>query len=108
MHIFARDRLLRYGLVLAGAYGAYALGANNVADVTGVYIETGQLTVFQAALPGVPVSSSQAIIGAVLGIGLLKGVQTISKKTLLSILSGWIASPAVAGIFAYTIYGLAY
>lgn len=157
MHIFMRDKLLRYGLILAGSYGAYALGANNVANVTGVFIETGQLTVFQAALLGggsialgvltysrnvmktvgqklvkldpfsafiavlssaivvhfyallgVPVSSSQAIIGAVLGIGMLKGVQTISKKTLLSIFSGWIASPVVAGVLAYTIFGLLY
>lgn len=154
-HMFLRDRLLRYGLIGAGCYGAYALGANNVANVTGVYVGTGQLSIFMAALlgglsiglgaitysrnvmktvgrklvkldpfsafiavlasaitvhfyalVGVPVSTSQAIIGAVLGIGLIKGARTINGKTLLSILSGWISSPLIAGAIAFAAYKL--
>jgi len=52
MTIFMRDAVLRIGLVAVGSYGAYALGANNVANVTGVFIDTGQLTVRNAALLG--------------------------------------------------------
>ena len=153
MTIFMRDAVLRVGLVAAGSYGAYALGANNVANVTGIFIDTGQLTVRSAAvlggasialgaltysrnvmktvgrklvrldpfsafitvlssavvvhiyaLIGVPVSTSQAIIGAVLGIGIIKGVKTINKKTLLFVLSGWFMSPLVAGILAYAVF----
>lgn len=153
MTIFMRDAILRVGLVAAGSYGAYALGANNVANVTGVFIDTGQLTIRGAAiiggssialgaltysrnvmktvgrklvkldpfsafiavlssavvvhiyaLIGVPVSTSQAIIGAVLGIGIIKGVRTINKKTLLMVLSGWLTSPLVAGFLAFGVY----
>ncbi len=155
LNIFTRDLLLKWGMIIAGCYGAYALGANNVANVTGVYIKTGQLNVFQAALLGglsialgavtysknvmitvgkklvrldpysafiavfsmalvvhtfaiigVPVSTSQAIIGSVLGIGILKGVQTIKIRTLLMILFGWIGTPSIALVFAYLIYRL--
>jgi PiT family inorganic phosphate transporter len=153
LNIFIRDLTLKWGLIIAGCYGAYALGANNVANVTGVYIQTGQLTIFQAtllggasialgsltysrnvmitvgkklvrldpygafiaafsmavvvhgfAIIGVPVSASQAIIGAVLGIGILKGVQTIRLRTLLMILFGWIGTPSIALAFAYLIF----
>lgn len=153
IHIFTRDLILKYGLIIAGCYGAYALGANNVANVTGVYTQTGQLTMFQAALLGggsialgaltysrnvmitvgtklvrldpfgafiavfsmavvvhlfaiigVPVSTSQAIIGSVLGIGIFKGVQTIKLRTLVMIVFGWIGTPLIALAFAYLIF----
>ena len=53
-------------------------------------------TVHAYAMIGVPVSTSQAIVGAVLGIGLLKGVRTIDKGTLWRILFGWTGAPAVS------------
>jgi PiT family inorganic phosphate transporter len=145
LNILTRDGVLKWGLIAVGCYGAYALGANNVANVTGVYVQTGQLTELQAAIlggasialgaltysknvmitvgkklvkldpfsaliavlsmslvvhfyawVGVPVSTSQGIIGAVLGFGLVKGVQTINSRTLLRIFFGWIGTPAIA------------
>jgi PiT family inorganic phosphate transporter len=62
------------------------------------------LVVHTFAIIGVPVSTSQAIIGSVLGIGILKGVQTIRIRTLLMILFGWIGTPAIALTFAYLFY----
>lgn len=153
INIFMRDRIIKIGLLVVGSYGAYALGANNVANVTGVYVQSGTLNVFQAALlggvsialgaltfsknvmitvgkqlvrldpfaafiailseavvvhifafVGVPVSTSQAIIGAILGIGILKGVQTINSKTLLSILFGWVGTPTVGLLLACLLF----
>lgn len=143
--LLERDALYRVGLVAAGSYGAFALGANNVANVTAVYVGAGHLSMTAATLVGglsiglgiltfservmvtvgsrlvrldpfsalvvllaeaftvhfytfvgVPVSTSQAIIGAVLGIGLLKGIRTVSARTLFSILSGWFLTPLIA------------
>lgn len=143
--LFGSDRLLRACLVLSGSYGAYALGANNVANVSAVFVGADMLNVFQASLLGglsialgiitfsrpvmetvgkrlvqldpfsalmvslslgatihlytkigVPVSSSQAVIGAVLGIGIVKGVKTVSVATLKSIFAAWVLSPLVA------------
>jgi PiT family inorganic phosphate transporter len=152
VNIFTRDSLVRAGLIAAGCYGSYALGANNVANVTGVFAGAGLLSAFEAALYGglfialgaltysknvmitvgrnlvrldsfsafvsvlsmsivlhiyakfgVPVSSSQAIIGAILGVGLLKGMQTINLKTLKAIVFGWLATPLIAAAFAFLI-----
>jgi len=48
------------------------------------------------ALFGVPVSASQAVVGAVVGIGLVKGVKTIDARALLRVLFGWVGTPAIA------------
>ena len=147
--IVLSDGLLRVGILAAGAYGAYALGSNNVANVTAVFVGADFLTMPLALLigglsiglgivtfgrpvmntvgtrlvrldsfsafivllaealtvhfytfVGVPVSTSQAIVGAVLGIGLLKGASTVSRKTLAGILFGWLFTPIVAACIA--------
>jgi len=151
--LFDSDILLRLSLIVAGSYAAYALGANNVANVTAVFVAAGQLTVFAAALVGglsialgiltfsrgvmetvgtklvrldpfsalvvvlaegltvhfytlvgVPVSTSQAVIGAILGVGIVKGVNTVSRRTLTNILIGWFLTPAIACFIAVVLY----
>jgi PiT family inorganic phosphate transporter len=153
--LFMYDRGLRWSLIIAGSYGAYALGANNVANVTGPFAGPGMLTPFQAclvgslaialgvltyskkvmytvgrdlvrldaytafisilsaaatvhvyAIIGVPVSTSQAIVGAVLGIGILKGTRTIQTKTFWKILFGWIGTPAISAAVAFGMFQL--
>jgi inorganic phosphate transporter, PiT family len=143
--LFEGDILIRSGLIVAGSYAAYALGANNVANVTAVFVGAGLLTVFMATLVGglsiamgiltfsrrvmetvgqklvkldpfsalvvvlaeavtvhfytlvgVPVSTSQAVIGAVLGVGIVKGIQTVNRRTLQNILIGWFLTPVIA------------
>ena len=147
-----RNSFLKVALLFAGCYGAYSLGSNNVANVTGVYVGSGMLTPFQAALigsfsialgvltyskkvmdtigkkiieldgysafvaefsaaltvhlytqVGVPVSTSQAIVGGVTGIGVIKSVRTVKKKTLVDIFIGWLSTPLSSGLLAYTL-----
>jgi PiT family inorganic phosphate transporter len=153
INLFQSDFWLRLALILAGSYGAYALGANNVANVTAVFVGAGLLDGFQAALIGagsiaagiltfsrpvmetvgrrlvaldpfsalvvvlalavtvhfytllgVPVSTSQAVVGAVLGIGLIKGVNTVSRKTLQQICLAWFMTPVVSCCLSLVIY----
>jgi PiT family inorganic phosphate transporter len=54
---------------------------------------------------GVPVSSSQAVVGAVTGVGLTKGTQAVSFDTLKKIVIGWIATPVFPAIVTGSIYG---
>jgi PiT family inorganic phosphate transporter len=147
-----RSFILYWSLILAGCFGAYALGSNNVANVTGVYVGSGLLTPFEGLIigslsiasgvltysrkvmmtvgikitpldeyaafiamlsgaitveiftqVGVPVSSSQAIVGGVVGVGLVKGVRTLSKQTLIKVVVGWIVTPGSAGIISYVL-----
>lgn len=145
LDLFAYDRNLRIALVAAGSYGAFALGANNVANVTGPFVGEGMLTPFAATVVGglaiglgvltysrnvmmtvgrnlvkldaysafivvlaeavtvhifahigVPVSTSQAVVGGVLGIGLISGMKTVNLGTFGRILFGWMGTPLVS------------
>lgn len=53
------------------------------------------------SLPLVPVSSTQAVIGAVLGIGIAKGGRNIRWNIMGKIALGWVTTPLLAGIFCY-------
>jgi PiT family inorganic phosphate transporter len=53
------------------------------------------------SIPLVPVSSSQAVVGAVIGIGLLKGGRGIRWRLLGGISSGWVVTPIIAAIFCF-------
>ncbi|MFH1353417.1 MAG: inorganic phosphate transporter [bacterium] len=136
--------------IFFGCYGAYSLGANNLANVVGIYVHGGMLSIrlgqilggaaiafgvitysknvmatvgsgitvlnpFGAlvavlsgalvlhifAKVGVPVSSSQAVVGAVLGVGFVKGAKTVSYRKLFQIFVGWIATLAGTIVFSY-------
>jgi PiT family inorganic phosphate transporter len=142
-----RNLFYSAGIIATGCYSAYSLGANNVANVTGVYVGSGMLTPETAALVGglsiaggvltyskkvmmtvgkgivpldpfsalvavlaegfvlhlftqigVPVSSSQAIVGAVVGVGLVGDIQTVSGRMLVKIGLGWVLTPVLAGV----------
>jgi len=154
--IFRLDPFIRTGLIVCGCYGAYALGANNVANVSAVFVGGNMLTervgallggiaiaigsitysrnvmmtigkgivtldsysaficvlahavtVHIFAIIGVPVSTSQAIVGAVLGISLIKGFQVINLKMLSKVLIGWLATPFIAAVIAVLMFYVA-
>jgi PiT family inorganic phosphate transporter len=58
------------------------------------------LTVHLYALLGVPVSTSHAIVGAVIGLGLVHGLQVIRWRTLGRIGLAWVLTPILAGAAA--------
>lgn len=177
IHMFTLDAYTRYGLIIVGIFGSYALGANNIATVTGIFVssspfsdlnildlvtlsgpqqlfligglaiafgvftyskrvistvgqgimELSPVVAFVAVLahsivlfifasegieqfllshnlptiPLVPVSSSQAIVGAVIGIGLLKGGKGIRWRTVREIIIGWVATPIIAALICF-------
>ncbi len=155
LSVFHYDPIISILLIVCGCYGAYALGANNVANVTGVFVGAGMLTVREAsifggitiaigaltyskpvmmtvgkgivkldsfvaficvlshavtvhifAIIGVPVSTSQAIVGAILGLALIKGGHIVNYKILTKVSLGWIATPFIAALLGATIYFL--
>ena len=176
MHILRIEIVIRWSLVIVGAFGAYSLGANNIANVVGVYanalqfpaVDLGILTlsgnkvlfalgglaisigiftysrrvmerigsdifklnsvaaivvvlshglvlfIFSSAwlnslitqaglppLPLVPISSSQAVVGAILGIGLLKGGRGIKIGVMGKISLGWVITPLAAALLCF-------
>ncbi len=55
---------------------------------------------------GIPVSTSQAVVGAVIGVGLTKGSKAVSTRKIVTIFVGWVATPLCAAIFAALLYQL--
>jgi PiT family inorganic phosphate transporter len=55
---------------------------------------------------GIPVSTSQSVVGAVVGVGLVHGIRAIERRRVLEILGGWVATPTVAGLFSFGLYRL--
>lgn len=156
MSVLTRDKILWSGLIVVGIYGSYALGANNVANATGIFsgqfpgVSDSQLALFGGiaiasgvltyskrvmmavgsgvmpldaftalvtvssmavtvhifAIIGVPVSTSQAIIGSIIGIGLIRGVHSIKFKTLRNIGFGWLLTPIIALILSSSGYAI--
>ncbi|NQT70577.1 MAG: inorganic phosphate transporter [Desulfobacteraceae bacterium] len=62
------------------------------------------VTVTIMTILGLPVSTSQAVIGAVLGVGLVKGIATVNRRTLINILIGWFLTPVVAGFISLSLF----
>ncbi len=56
------------------------------------------------AIPLIPVSSSQAIVGAVIGIAAVKGVHGLRQirwRQVGGIAGGWVATPVVGGVLCF-------
>jgi PiT family inorganic phosphate transporter len=53
--------------------------------------------------PLVPISSSQAVVGAVLGIGIAKGGRNINLRLLGRISMGWVSTPLAAAIASFVL-----
>ena len=58
------------------------------------------------AMAGLPVSTSQAIVGGVVGVGLSKGMSSVGRRRLYGIFLGWVAMPLCAGVFSAVLYRL--
>ena len=58
------------------------------------------------SLIGIPVSTSSAIVGAVVGVGLVQGMKAISKKTIMTIFLGWLLTPTFAAASSFLLYKL--
>lgn len=73
-------------------------GVVDLSPISGfVSVLAAALTVYIYSIIGIPVSTSQAIIGAVIGIGLVKGVNKINFKMVRNIMFAWFGTPTIAG-----------
>jgi inorganic phosphate transporter, PiT family len=83
IHMFRLDWIIKLCLLLAGAFGSFSLGMNNIANVVGVFtasspffdIKIGDLFVFSAA-------QQLLFLG---GISIALGVITFSKKVMMTV-----------------------
>ena len=149
------DKFIKITTILVGIYGSYSLGANNVANVVGVFVYSSEMGIYSwlilggvaisigiitfskrvmgtvgseiskmdnygamiavlssaivihiYSIYGIPVSSSQSIVGAVVGIGLIEGMVNVNFKVLRKVVLGWIYSISVSGFLTFVLIKL--
>ena len=59
------------------------------------------LNVHIYTLFGMPVSTSHSIVGAIFGVGLVKGIKVVNLKIMREIIICWLATPFVSGVISF-------
>ncbi len=100
---------------VAIAIGALTFSKRVMMTVGGSIAEISQMDGFLAIIAmaitvvgmgkllGIPVSNSQAVVGAVVGAGLTRGVRNVNFGVFKRIAIAWVTSPTVAGLMAYLV-----
>ena len=83
LHILRLDAYTRTALLLAGAFGAYSLGANNIANVMGVFVPISPFT--DISISSFFVFSSKEQLFLLGGLAIAVGVFTYSKKVMFTV-----------------------
>ena len=92
------------GALVQGSRGMHTIGALADIDMNTAFIASlaAAITITVLTVLAVPVSTSQAIVGAILAVGVLgKGVQA---SILVKVLLSWVFSPFAAALISYTLY----
>jgi len=102
---------------LALAVGALTFGSRVTATVGSGITQLDPVSAYSAQMAaalavhffstiGIPVSTTQSVVGAVIGVGLVKGIRTVRGREIMKIVVGWVATPLTAGLFSFGLYKL--
>jgi len=100
---------LAVGALTFGARVTHTVGSGIAPlDILGAFSAqtAAALAVHFFSILGIPVSTSQSIVGAVIGVGLLHGVRAVRMRKIGEIAIGWVATPTAAGLFSFGLYKL--
>jgi PiT family inorganic phosphate transporter len=65
---------------------------------------SGMTTVLACSKMGLPVSTTHTLVGAIIGVGLARGITAIDRKVVGSIFTSWLATVPIAAILTILIY----
>ncbi|MBR6680465.1 MAG: anion permease [Clostridia bacterium] len=68
-----------------------------------VIIASALTVLLMGKLMGIPVSTSQSVVGAVIGAGLVNGVKNVNFGVFKRIAIAWVSSPTAAGLLTYLV-----
>ncbi len=79
IHIVRFESYIKTGLIIVGAFGAYSLGANNIANVMGVFIPAFNLHEINMGLFSLSSAQQLFLLG---GLAIAAGIITYSRKVI--------------------------
>ena len=82
IHLLMQDQLTRMGMFVIAAVGAYALGANNIANVVGVFVQSCPFK--PLSFGGIFSLSSEQVLFLLGAIAVSVGILTYSKKAIMT------------------------
>jgi PiT family inorganic phosphate transporter len=50
---------------------------------------------------GIPVSTSHSIVGAIFGVGLVRGLRVLNIRIIREIIFCWLATPFISGLISF-------
>lgn len=65
---------------------------------------SGMATVLACSKMGLPVSTTHTLVGAIIGVGLARGITAIDRKVVGSIFTSWFATVPIAAILTILFY----
>ena len=68
---------------------------------------SGMATVLACSKMGLPVSTTHTLVGAIIGVGLARGITAIDRKVVGSIFTSWFATVPIAAILTILFYLIA-
>ena len=68
-----------------------------------VIIASALTVLLMGKFMGIPVSTSQSVVGAVVGAGLVNGIKTVNFGVFKRIAIAWVSSPVSAGLLTYIV-----
>ena len=86
IHMFRLDAITRAGLILAGIAGAYSLGANNIANVVGIFVPISPFADI-SFMGWFKLNTAQQLF-LIGGIAIAVGTFTYGKKVMLTVGAG--------------------
>lgn len=97
------------GLIIMG-YKVMATIGTGITDLTPSRGFAAQFataaTVVVASGTGLPISTTQTLVGAVLGIGLARGIAALNMNVIRNIIVSWVVTLPAGAFFAIIIYSL--
>lgn len=85
IHLVLFESYIKTGLIVVGAFGAYSLGANNIANVMGVFIPAFNLHELNLGLFSLSSSQQLFLLG---GLAIAAGILTYSRKVMETVGTG--------------------
>ncbi len=52
---------------------------------------------------GIPVSTSHSIVGAICGVGLVRGVRVLNFRIMKDMILCWLATPFISGVISFLV-----
>lgn len=94
LHLIKMESIIRFSLIVVGAFGAYSLGANNIANVVGVFVNSFKFTI---SFGGLNIGSVELLffLG---GLAVSFGILTYSRKIMETVGGGILALTPEAAI----------